>query len=120
MGFQFISLIHNLFPEDKLFESNFKEIVRIIYMAMELLLNLIWLLLKMNTIHKLFKNKSRVLKIILDNGKYLKKILLIIVYLDDNLIYKNSETPLNSLLTKFNELIEQNDHNYCDSLMIHL
>ena len=121
-GFHSISLIHNLFPEDKLFESNFKEIRKNNFYGNGIVAKFNFNINKKINVRiltgNLFKNKSRVLKIILDNGKHLKCDLINHkVYLDDNLIYKNSETPLNSLLTKFNELIEQNDHNYCYSLI---
>ncbi len=121
-GFHSISLIHNLFPEDKLFESDFKEIRKNNFYGNGIVAKFNFNINKKINVRiltgNLFKNKSRVLKIILDNGKYLKCDLINHkVYLDDNLIYENSETPLNSLLTKFNELIKKNDHNYCYSLI---
>lgn len=121
-GFHSISLIHNLFLKDNISNVKNKEI-----QSSSLYGNGVVTKFSFDINNKiktkiltgnLFTKKNRVIKIILNNGNYLKCDLINHhIYINDKLIYKNSVTPINSMLTTFYNLIKKNNYNYCDNLI---
>ena len=121
-GFHPLSVINSLFYQNKI--SNIikydlkkskidnKQIVSLFSMEIDNHINT-----KIIT-GNFFKKKIRKLKIILKNNDiYLGDFLRHEIYLNNKLLFKNKKTPLESLLSKFNSIINQNDKNTCVKLI---